>query len=59
MDKNGCLPVMVADIFKADPLFDSIRNETEFQQILRNMYAKYQAEHERLRKWLEEKGMLE
>jgi TolB-like protein len=43
---------------KTDPLFNSIRNEPEFQQIESDMEAKYQAEHERVRKWLEEQGML-
>jgi tetratricopeptide (TPR) repeat protein len=43
---------------KFDPLFDPIRNEPEFQQILRDMVAVNQAEHERVRKWLEEQGML-
>ena len=43
---------------KNDPLFDSIRDEPEFQQIVRDVEAKYQAEHERVRKWLEEQGML-
>jgi tetratricopeptide (TPR) repeat protein len=43
---------------KHDPMFDSIRNEERFQKILRNMIAKYQAEHELVRKWLEEQGML-
>jgi TolB-like protein/Flp pilus assembly protein TadD len=41
-----------------DPLFDSIRSEERFQKILQNMEAKYQAAHERVRKWLEEQGML-
>jgi TolB-like protein len=41
---------------KKDPLFDSIRDEPEFQQIVSDMEAKYQAEHERVRKWLEEQG---
>ena len=41
-----------------DPLFSSIRNEPEFQQIAKNIEAKYQAEHERVRKWLEEQGIL-
>ena len=45
-------------LIKTDPLFDSIRNEPEFQQIVRDVEAKYQAEHERVRKWLEEQGML-
>jgi hypothetical protein len=41
-----------------DPLFDSIRDEPEFQQIVRDIEAKYQAEHERVRQWLEENDML-
>jgi tetratricopeptide (TPR) repeat protein len=41
-----------------DPLFDSLRDEPEFQQIVMDLEAKYQAEHERVRKWLEEQGML-
>jgi hypothetical protein len=45
-------------LLKYDPLFDSIRNEPEFHQILKEMEAKYQAEHERVRKWLEENKML-
>ena len=43
---------------KNDPLFDSIRNEPEFQQIVRDYESKYQAEHERVRKWMEEHGEL-
>jgi len=38
-------------------LFDSIREEERFQKILLNMEAKYQAEHERVRKWLEEQDL--
>ncbi len=41
-----------------DPLFNSIRDEPEFQQIVRDVEAKYQAEHERVRQWLEENDML-
>lgn len=41
-----------------DPLFESIRQEERFQQLLRKMETKYQAEHERVRKWLEENDML-
>jgi tetratricopeptide (TPR) repeat protein len=41
-----------------DPLFDSIRDEPEFQQIVRDVEAKYQAEHERVRQWLEENELL-
>jgi len=44
--------------FKHDPLFDSIRDEPEFQQIVKDVEAKYQAEHERVRQWLEKNDML-
>ncbi len=43
--------------FNNDPLFDSIRDEEEFQQIVRDVEAKYQAERERVRKWLEENDL--
>ena len=45
-------------ILRNDPLFDSIRNEPEFQQILKDAESKYQEEHERVRQWLEENDML-
>jgi tetratricopeptide (TPR) repeat protein len=45
-------------LIKNDPLFNSIRNEPEFQQIVKDVETKYQAEHERVRKWLEETGQL-
>jgi molybdopterin converting factor small subunit len=45
-------------LMKTDPLFNSIRNEPEFKQIASDIEAKYQAEHERVRKWLEEQRML-
>ena len=32
--------------------------EPEFQKIVRDVEAKYQAEHERVRQWLEENEML-
>jgi len=49
----------MVNLIKNDPLFDSIRNEPEFQQIVKDVEAKYQAEHERVRKWLAEQGMLQ
>jgi len=51
-------PVWIVVQLKVDPLFNSIRDEPEFQQILRDVEAKYQAEHERVRQWLEENDML-
>ncbi len=52
------MPIWMARLIKNDPLFDNMRNEPEFQQIVRDVNAKYQAEHERVRKWLEEQEML-
>jgi len=42
---------------KSDPLFAGIRDEPEFQQIVRDNEAKFQAEHERISKWLEENNL--
>jgi len=52
------MPLWWLDLFKSDPLFESIKDEPEFQQILSDAETKYQAEHERVRKWLEENDML-
>ena len=52
------IPIWAVNQIKNEPLFNSIRNEPEFQQIVRDMDSKYQAEHERVRKWLEEQGKL-
>ena len=41
-----------------DPMFAGIRNEPEFQRIAKDIETKYQAEHERIRHWLEENDML-
>jgi tetratricopeptide (TPR) repeat protein len=45
-------------LMKRDELFESIRNESEFQQILQDIETKYQALHERARQWLEDNEML-
>jgi tetratricopeptide (TPR) repeat protein len=57
-NKKQIMPYYAVAYIKTDPLFNSIRNEPEFQQIARDIEAKYQAEHERVRKWLEAQGML-
>jgi TolB-like protein len=51
-------PLWWVTLFKNDPLFNNIRNEQRFQQITHDVEAKYQAEHEKVKKWLEEQGML-
>jgi TolB-like protein/tetratricopeptide (TPR) repeat protein len=46
------------DLIKRDPLLENLRGEPEFRRIVDDIETKYQAEHERVRKWLEEQGML-
>jgi TolB-like protein len=48
---------MTKDI-KNDPLFDNLRGEPEFEQIVDDIVSKYHAEHERVRGWLEKEGLL-
>lgn len=56
--KRKNYPLWWLVLAKHDPLFNSIRNEERFQKILQDMEAKYQAEHERVRMWLEGQGQL-
>lgn len=51
--------IWMVTLINDDPLFDNIRNEPEFQQILHDVQNKYQAEHERVKQWLEENDMLQ
>ena len=55
--KMPVFPLWLVTLIKNDPLFNGIRNEPEFLQIVREVEAKYQAEHERVGKWIEENGM--
>jgi TolB-like protein/Flp pilus assembly protein TadD len=55
--KKG-MPAWMVWLINNDPLFNSLRNEPEFQQIVKDIEAKYQAEHKRVRKWLDENNML-
>jgi hypothetical protein len=43
---------------KYDPHLNPIRENPEFQQILKEAEDKFNAEHERVRQWLEENEML-
>jgi tetratricopeptide (TPR) repeat protein len=52
------MPFFMYWLIKNDPLFNGIRDEPEFQQIAGDVEAKYQAEHDRLGKWLKEQGLL-
>ena len=51
-------PFWMATEFPEDRLFESLRNEPDFQQIVRDVQSKYQSEHNRVRKWLEGNEML-
>jgi tetratricopeptide (TPR) repeat protein len=52
------VPIWLLRLLKTDPLFDSIKNESEFQKIVNDVEVKYQTQHERVRNWIEELGML-
>jgi tetratricopeptide (TPR) repeat protein len=58
VNKNQAFPLWWVIQFKYNPLFNSIRHEPRFQNILKDVEAKYQAEHDRVGKWLAEQGML-
>ena len=57
-NKRKTMPLWTVTLINNDFLFDSIRDEPEFQQILSDVEAKFQAEHERVRQWLEKNDML-
>jgi len=58
-DKIGDTEYLVMFWFlKTDLLLESIRNEPEFQEIYHEIETKYNNTHEKVRKWLEEQGML-
>ena len=57
-NKRKEMPYAMVVTIKRDELFDNIRDEPEFQQIVRDIEAKYQATHERVRQWLEKNDML-
>ena len=48
-----CSKLWVTNI-NYDPMFDSFRNETQFRQIVKSIETKYQAQLEKVRKWLSE-----
>jgi TolB-like protein len=58
LNKGNTCQIRWIIYLKYDPPLESIRSEERFQKILENYEVKYQAEHERVRKWLEEQGML-
>jgi len=57
-NQRQIMPYWMTLNIKDVPLFDSIRDEQEFQQIIDDVEAKYQSEHERVRQWLMENDLL-
>jgi hypothetical protein len=50
------VPCLMVTYAKFHPFFDNIRDEPEFTEVLKDMEAKYQADHERAGKWLAKQG---
>jgi len=57
VNKKQFFPLWWVILFRHDPLFNGIRQEPRFQKILKDVEAKFLAEHERVRKWREKQGM--
>jgi tetratricopeptide (TPR) repeat protein len=51
-------PLWLEMEMKMDPVFDCIREESDFKNIANDIEAKYQAKHERVKNWLIEHKML-
>ncbi|WP_372949543.1 helix-turn-helix domain-containing protein [Mariniphaga sp.] len=52
--KNKTFPFWWVNLAKDDPLFEKIADEKRFSELLVQMENKYLAEHERVKKWVEE-----
>jgi TolB-like protein/AraC-like DNA-binding protein len=50
--------IWLVNCLKKYPFFDIIRDEPEFIEVLKDVEDKYQAEHDRVEKWLREQGKL-
>ena len=58
MNQRPKMPKWMIKDLNNDPLFNSIRDELEFQRIVSDVEAKYLAEDERVKQWLEENELL-
>ena len=58
VNKNQSFPLWWVTEFKYSPLLNNIRGEPRFQKILKDVEAKYQAEHERVGKWMVSQGLM-
>ncbi|HBE41802.1 MAG TPA: hypothetical protein DDW27_11475 [Bacteroidales bacterium] len=50
-------PLWLLSAIKDEPLFNTLRKESEFQKIVNELETKYQDEHERVNKWMQDQGM--
>jgi TolB-like protein/AraC-like DNA-binding protein len=58
VNKIRVCPLWLLHRIRSDPFFDSIRSDPEFQKIVHDLESKYQAEHERVRRWMVKTGNL-
>jgi tetratricopeptide (TPR) repeat protein len=56
--KRKFFPIKIVNLIKRDPLFDNLREEEEFEAIVKNVEAKYLKEHNRVKVWLQDNDML-
>jgi len=52
------VPLWMVTLIKTDPLFENLRGDAEFQQIVKDVETKYQKEHQRIGEQLLEMGYL-
>ena len=55
--KQNFVPVFIPQLFKDDPMFDSIRGEERFKKIQRELEEKNQKERDRVTKWLQTESL--
>jgi tetratricopeptide (TPR) repeat protein len=51
-------PKWVISQFKYEPFFESIRDDARFKKIFQDINSKYQREHDRVKVWLNQEGLL-
>jgi len=56
--RYGRYYLWIVRFIKNDPMFNGIRNEPEFQKIIKELDARYNTEHERVGKWLKEQELM-
>jgi TolB-like protein/Tfp pilus assembly protein PilF len=50
------VPLWMVTLIKTDPLFENLREEPEFKQIVKDVESKYESEHKRIGRSLREMG---